>query len=120
MGAHMSDRFIGRTKDAAGISCELFEPSDTNIEVHVDGIQGLSVHGSVVKFNFFRTIPDHFGKEDDERLEGVQKRLVAARIVMGVDTFLSVTQWLGDNAADMLKQIKANPISAQSLSSKEH
>ena len=98
----MTDRLIGRTVDKNKIVCELYEPTDREVEVFVDGIQGLQATGAVVKFNLHRVIPD-FGASKDKN---IQKRMVAVRVVMGVDTFVTTIDWLHERANEIRGQVE--------------
>ena len=98
----MSDRKIGETTDKNGVVCELFEPTDREVEIFCDGIQGMQVRGPNVKFNLYRTIPDFRDNKDEKH----EKRVVAARIVMGVDTFLSVVDWLSENSKSIRDNVQ--------------
>ena len=82
--------------------CELYEPTDREVEVYVDGIQGLQARGPVVKFNLHRIIPD-FGASKDEKIE---KRMVAVRVVMGIDSFITTADWLHERANEVRGQIE--------------
>jgi hypothetical protein len=104
----MSDRLIGETVDANGVTCELYEPTDRDVDIFCEGVQGLQVRGPNVKFNLFRVIPDL--TEDDPKKPKVERRLVTARVIMGVDTFLSVTDWLHKNADDIRGRVEIVPI----------
>lgn len=99
----MADRLVGKTVDNRGKTCELYEPEGQNVEVFVDGIQGLEARGPNIKFNFYRAVPNHL--PENERDENLERRVIASRVVMGVDTFLSVVDWLNNTAAEVRGQL---------------
>lgn len=98
----MTDRLIGRTVDKNKVVCELYEPSDREVEVFVDGIQGLQAKGPVVKFNLHREIPN-LGARKDEKIE---KRVVAVRVVMGIDSFINTVDWLYERANELRGKVQ--------------
>ena len=100
----MSEVLIGRTTDNRGKVCELYEPTDREVEVFADGIQGLQARGPIVKFNLYRTVPNHGVTESPENHE---KRIVTSRVVMGIDTFMSVVKWLKENSDAMIAALPA-------------
>lgn len=108
----MGERLVVRSDDGQGNAVELYESTDRNLEVHVDGIHGLSVRGTTVKFNFF-TLPPQTGGENTQRRE------VACRVTMGVETFLSVAEFLRQQAESIRSNVQASegggtPVTAES------
>ena len=95
----MSEVLIGRTTNNQGTVCELYEPTDREVEVFVDGMQGIQVRGPIVKINMYRTVPNH---GVSELPEGHEKRVVTSRMVMGIDTFMSVVKWLNESSDSMI------------------
>lgn len=96
----MGERLVVRSEDGQGNAIELYESTDRNLEVHVDGIHGLSVRGTTVKFNFF-TLPPQTGGENSQRRE------VACRVTMGVETFLSVAAFLQQQADSIRRNVQS-------------
>jgi hypothetical protein len=89
----MTDRLIMAYSEENKVF-ELFENSVRNPEIFVDGVQGISVAGASIKVNFFTR-----GASLPLQAPGSERRDVACRLVMGMDTFLSVV--------DFLKKIEA-------------
>jgi hypothetical protein len=93
----MSDRLVFALDLGNGKSAELYESTDYNPELHVDGIQGMLVNGATVKLNFFSriypTVPD------------VERRQLVCRMVMGVDTFLSVADYFKQYAEKLQRDL---------------
>ena len=94
----MSDRLIAHS-EKDGKVVDIYEPSDREIEVVVDGVSGLYSDGPIVKINFHRIIPN---PNEPDHL----RYLITTRMVMGVDTFLSLSEWMSNCALDMQKMIK--------------
>ena len=79
---------------------KLFESDAQNPEIYIDGMQGVIVVGSVVKINCFTR--GHAGPTDGATEE---RRMVACRLTMGVDTFLAILDWLKVVDADLRPKI---------------
>jgi len=80
----------------------LYESSVPSLELYVDGIQGMMVGGAVAKLNFF-TLDWPSAKTGDQR-KG-ERRRVACRMVMTLDTLFSVAEYLHKQAQEIKSQI---------------
>ena len=96
------DESTGKTQK--GRTVHLYENDDHNPEVFIDGMQGLAAFGHVVKINCF-TRGAKLPTEEDE----VEERDVACRLVMGVETFLAISDWLTPIAGELREKIKQEP-----------
>ncbi len=94
----MSDRLISQIKEGEK-TIELYESDGKNLEIYIDGIQGVMGAGSIVKFNCFARDFDHLQ-------DGIERRSVACRMVMSLDTFISVADFLEKTAINMKKELK--------------
>ena len=81
-----------------GKTLELWEEASAVPEFFADGIHGISFSGSIVKFNFFTT---DMGEEGN-----IERRHVVCRLVLGIDTFFSVAQYLTTMAEDVKKKME--------------
>jgi hypothetical protein len=93
----MSERLSLKVEQGEGpgkSTFELYESTDRNVEIFTEGVHGLSIVGPIVKINFFTrggAIPTQ-----------PERRDLACRLVMGVDTFLALADQL-KAAADELR-----------------
>jgi hypothetical protein len=93
----MSERLSLRAEQGEGsekVVFELYESTDRNLEIFTEGIHGISIVGPIAKINFFTrgaAIPSQ-----------PERRDLACRLVMGVDTFLAIADQL-KAAADELR-----------------
>ena len=92
----MAEKLIGTLKQGSQI-LNLYESADRNAEIYVDGAQGLLSTGHIVKVNLFTIRTDS--------TQEVQNRDVACRLVMGIDTFLSLADFLHGFAEQMKKDM---------------
>ena len=92
----MAERLVAKTTQR-GQALELYESGDRNPEVFVDGVQGFMVNGATVKLNCFSRA-FHSTAE-------AERRDVACRLVMGVDTFLAVADFLNAQAVQLRKNL---------------
>jgi hypothetical protein len=92
----MSDRLI-LTSQEDGKTIEVYESPDNNLEIYVDGVHGMMLSGATVKINCFT--------RDFSRDENVDRRSVACRLVMNVETFFDVVHYMNLREQDL----KANP-----------
>jgi hypothetical protein len=90
----------------AGVKYELYEAEGTNPEVYIDGMHGVMLVGSIIKINCFTR-----GGFPAAKAGEVEQRDVACRLVMGLDTFLNVMDWL--KVVDKDIREKVTPISIQ-------
>lgn len=113
----MTDRIISVIAGGGyqGREARLFESTDSNPEVYVDGIQGLVVVGGVVKLNFFRRALDQSLEPGSE----FERRDVACRAVMSIETFLSVVDLLKATGQDIQAEIAKQGGPLQSVKAKE-
>lgn len=102
----MPERLVSAAPGAGlnGREARLYESSDTNPEVFIDGVQGLLVQGLTVKVNCFRRAVDQSLESTSE----FERRDVACRLVMGMDTFLALTDFLNKNAQLVAQEVKAH------------
>ena len=97
----MAERLIGTLKQGNQI-LNLYESTDHNPEIHIDGAQGFLATGHTAKLNLF-TI--RMNSTDE-----VQNRDVACRLVMGIDTFLSLADFLHGLAEQMKKDLNIKAV----------
>jgi len=79
---------------------QLYETGSSSKEIYVDGIQGASFGGPVVKVNFFSRGPGETATPG-----GIEERELACRLVMGIDTFAAIVQLLNRIDGDIKKQL---------------
>jgi hypothetical protein len=97
----MAERLIVSVEGDDKKNLNLYESSVSSPELFVDGIQGMMVVGAVAKLNFFtRDWPSANGTQN----EG-ERRKLACRMVMTVDTLLSVADYLHKHAQEIKTQI---------------
>jgi hypothetical protein len=92
----MAERLVAKTTQR-GQALELYESGDRNPEVFIDGVHGLMVNGATVKLNCF-------SRSINSTAEA-ERRDVACRLVMGVDTFFAVADFLNAQAAQLRKSL---------------
>lgn len=98
----MADRLIlSVDSDDKKSKYNLYESSIPNPEIFVDGIQGMMVAGSVAKFNFFTQ--DYLSPEETK---GGDRRRLACRLVMSVETFLSTADYFQRYAKELREKIQ--------------
>lgn len=91
-------KLIGKTTSPDGIVAELYEPDGGADEVFVEGIQGISLRGPVVKMNWF--VRDASLEQKDEKKE---IRYTKIRLVLGIDTFFACAEFLAEQAEELKK-----------------
>ena len=94
------DQPLSGLKDQTPVKYKLFETDERNVEIYIDGIQGMRLVGPVVKLNCFTR-----GAAMPASPGGTEEREVACRLVMGVDTFFSIVEWLKNISADVQKNV---------------
>src|SRR5262249_19187875 len=93
----MRERLIFELK-AGDITQRLFGKEGGDHEVFADGIHGLAVTGTHVKFNLFTV---EFTDEPN-----VERRCVACRVVMSLGAFFSVADFLTERAKEIRVQLE--------------
>jgi hypothetical protein len=95
----MTKKLISSTEpQGANPAFRLYENDGVNPEVYIDGMHGIAVMGAVVKMNCFT----RGYIEPAQQTDGVEDRIVACRLVMGLDTFFGVIN-LVKNMEELLK-----------------
>lgn len=92
----MTEKLIGTLKQG-NQTLNLYESTDRNPEIYVDGAQGILGTGHVVKVNLFTVRTDS--------TQEVQNRNIACRLVMGIDVFFSLADFLHSFAEQMKKDM---------------
>jgi hypothetical protein len=73
-------------------------------EIYVDGFHGIFAAGATIKFNLFTRPFQVEAPEEGQMVKlKVDRREVAARIVMGVDAFFATVDALNEVAAELKK-----------------
>ena len=80
-----------------GKNLTLHENDSANPELFVDGIHGWAAMGSVVKVSFFRSLVSF----EEDGAAPADRRDLSCRLVMGIDIFLSVADFLASAAKDI-------------------
>ncbi len=93
----MAEKLIASLKQGQQ-TLNLYESTDRNPEIYVDGAQGLMAAGQTLKVNLFTRRMDTTPQ--------VENRNVACRLVMGIDTFFSLVDFLNSTAEQMKKDLK--------------
>ena len=92
-------RLIIEAKQSVGgpeATYRLYETPGVAQELYIDGLQGLTIVGPVVKINCFTR-----GAQTPTQAGGVEERDVVCRLVMGTDTFLAVATWIRQIEAEL-------------------
>src|SRR5262245_18999105 len=84
-----------------GATYQLYEDGGINPEIYIDGMQGVVILGPVIKINCFTR-----GFATPAAAGQVEERDVACRLVMGIDTFFSVVDWLKSVSDDLRPKIE--------------
>lgn len=95
----MAEKLIGSLKQGQQ-TLNLYESTDRNPEIYIDGAQGVMAAGQTLKVNLFTR---HMDMDTNPQVEN---RYVACRLVMGVDTFFSLVDFLNSTAEQMKKDFK--------------
>jgi hypothetical protein len=98
-------RLIIESKQSVGgadATYRLYETPGIAQELYIDGMQGLTVVGPVVKINCFTR-----GAQTPAQTGAVEEREVVCRLVMGVDTFLAITEWLRSVESELRPKLAA-------------
>lgn len=101
----MALTYLGKTKHG-DITFELYEPTDREVEVFVDAIQGMQLKGPNIKINLCRDVPN---MEPGGDTADTVKRVVVSRVVMGVDTFFNFVNFLNEHAAKVKQVVHVVP-----------
>ena len=101
----MTRKLVFETKEHVGASApgatyQLYETAGAFREIYIDGMQGVSVVGPIVKINCYTR-----GAKAPANPGEVEEREVACRLVMGTDTFLAIVDWLKLVDADLRPKI---------------
>lgn len=88
----MVERIISRTGEGAR-TFELVGKPGGDPELFIDGIHGFMALGAHVKMNLYSVALSG--------TEGVERREVAARLVMTIPSFLAIARYFNDRVADM-------------------
>lgn len=94
----MTERMIFRNQGQDG-TVELYE-GDQVPEIFIDGAQGLAINGPIIKMNLFTN--QIAGQT--EAAQKLARREVAARLVMSLDTFNAVSQWMRNTLDELQRQ----------------
>jgi hypothetical protein len=104
----MTRRLVLETRQSLGGASEatyqLFETPGTFVEAYIDGVQGLSVVGPIVKLNCFSR-----GMRPPAQAGEVEERDVVCRLVMGTDTFFAFAEWIRSVEADLKGKLAVPP-----------
>ncbi len=92
----MAEKLIGSLKQGQQ-TLNLYESTDRNPEIYIDGAQGVMAAGQTLKVNLFTRHMDTNPQ--------VENRNVACRLVMGIDTFFSLVDFLNSTAEQMKKDL---------------
>jgi hypothetical protein len=76
-------------------------------ELYVDGFHGFFAAGATIKLNLFTRAFQPSAVDGAAKLE-VDRRELAARLVMGVDTFFSVVEALNRVASNLKSHLESN------------
>ena len=93
----MAEKLISTLKQGQQ-TLNLYESTDRNPEIYIDGAQGLMAAGQTLKINLFTRRMDTTPQ--------VENRNVACRLVMGMDTFFNLVEFLNTTAEQMKKDLK--------------
>lgn len=90
----------------SGSKFRLYEPTDRQVEVYTDGVQGVVAAGPIIKINWFSrgSTPPVTGPQQ------IEERDVVVRTVMGLDTFFAVLDFLKSVEAELRQPSPASEL----------
>lgn len=97
----MAEKLVSTIKQETQ-TLKLWESTDRNLEIFIDGAQGVTGTGHTVKLNLFT-------RRFDSTPE-VENRDVACRLVMGIDTFFSLVDFLNGTSEQLKKTLNINTV----------
>ena len=88
----MKRELILRTQKGE-ITQELYAPDGPLPEIYIDGIHGLAATGTIVKLNCYT--------REFQSSEVLDIRVMNCRLVMGIDTFIAISDFLKTHSEKM-------------------